>query len=122
MLLLLLILVALLVLVYYTTRFVGRFAARGSIFSGGKSEFCPGRHIVLIDRFAIDREKSILLVRVDEKYYLLGASEESITLLQELEPPIETAQGEPIQSTAPLAFRGILETWKERCKHEKDNG
>lgn len=113
-LLLVLLLAVLLALVYYTTRFVGRFAARGSLFAPGKdSEFRPGRHIALIDRLAVDREKAVLLVRVDRAYYLLGVSEESVRLLKEVEPPpAEAAQDAPGQGAG--GFKGLLDMWKGR--------
>ncbi len=119
-LLLLLLLALILVLVYYATRFVGGFAARGTIFPGAKQgEFRPGKYIVLIDRLAIDREKSVLLVRVGEAYYLLGASEESVTLLEKVELSDEMLQAANEASGTPFAFKSIMEAWKEHGKNEK---
>ena len=122
-LLLLLLLALLLVLVYYVTRFVGNFAARGTIFPGTKqSAFRPGKYIELIDRLAVDREKSVLLVRVDGAYYLLGVSDEAVTLIEKVELSAEAVDAANGESAAPFAFKTMLEAWKERGKNDKNDG
>ncbi len=42
-------------------------------------------NIKVIERAYLDRDKSIVIVRVGQKEYLLGVSANSVSLLQELE-------------------------------------
>lgn len=119
-LLLLLYLGLILLLVYYATRLFGRFAARGSIFSGnGRSEFRPGSFITLIDRLAVDKSKALLLVRVKDEYYLLGVAEENITLIEKVQISAEELDAQNTQGEPPPAFSKLLAAWRERDRHEK---
>ncbi len=116
LLLLLLYLVLILVGVYYVTRWFARVAQRGSLFAGKtKNTFQPGRHLLLIDRLAFDKDKSVILVKAEERFYLLGVSNESITLIKEL-PPEEVAflvDADKSGAGAPLSFKDIFSVWKQ---------
>lgn len=98
---------------YFVTRFFARSLQRGSILpiKGGGS-FRPGRHIRLVDRLVLDREKSILLFDAEGKRYLVGVSENAFALLESGEaPPEEEAAAAP---QSPIPFRDIFAAWKRR--------
>lgn len=74
-------------------------------------------NIRIIDQAIIGREKSIIVVRVGQKDYLLGVSQNSISLLQELEEG-QVMDGE-MQSPDSLGFVSFL---KDRMKNGKEKG
>ncbi len=97
---------------YFVTRFFARTMQRGASFLPAKGGGpALGRHIRLVDRLLIDREKSILLIEADSKRYLLGVSENAFALLETSDaPPAEEA--EPQRASAP--FRDVFTAWKKR--------
>lgn len=72
------------------------FALAGTIFVIALTYYCSrwyakrmgplagGRHIRVIDRLGVSRTGSILIIEVEGKQYLVGASEGSINLMKEL--------------------------------------
>ncbi|MDD4075309.1 MAG: flagellar biosynthetic protein FliO [Eubacteriales bacterium] len=117
-LLMILYLVLILVGAYYATRLFARMAQRGVLLGGGKNAFRPGAYITLIDRLAVDKEHSVLLIKVNDAYYLIGMGEQ-VTLLEKLGalPEELVAQAE---AQAPNAFQTVLDAWRERGKHEEE--
>jgi len=111
-LLLVLYLVLILVGVFFATRFFAKVAQRAAVPGArGGSRFQPGRHIRLIDRMSLDRERCILLFEADGRRYLVGVSGESFVLLNAGEaPPPEEVQEEGGASS----FRDFLSVWKQR--------
>lgn len=95
---------------YFVTRIFARIAQRGAVpaAKGGPRR----KHIFLVDRLALDRERSVLLLEADGKRYLVGVSGEAFTLLETTDaPPEETepaAQGRPSfrEAFASFAKRG----------------
>ncbi len=100
---------------YYVTRLFARMAQRGVLWGGGKNAFRPGAYITLIDRLAVDKEHSVLLIRVGEDYYLIGMGEQ-VTLLEKLGALPETAQRGEAQDAN--TFKTLLDAWRDRGKHE----
>lgn len=117
-LLMILFLVLILVGAYYATRMFGRMAQRGMLMGGGKNAFRPGAYITLIDRLAVDKEHSVLLIKVNDEYYLIGMGEQ-VTLLEKL-GALPEALIEQAEAKTPNAFQTILDAWKERGKHEEE--
>ncbi|MDO5111914.1 MAG: flagellar biosynthetic protein FliO [Clostridia bacterium] len=117
-LLMILYLVLILVGAYYATRLFARMAQRGVLLGGGKNAFRPGAYITLIDRLAVDKEHSVLLIKVGEDYYLIGMGEQ-VTLLEKLGalPEDVVAQAE---APAPGVFKDMLDAWRDRGKHEAE--
>ena len=71
------------------------------------------KNMRVVDRIFMGRDKSIVIVRVGEKDYLLGISQNAITLLKELPEGeiLAFAEGEP--EASPMAF---LDTLKKKWK------
>ena len=102
-----LVLVIILYLSYLVSRKVG-----GSMIRIGASP-----NIRVIDQAIIGRDKSIMIVRVGQKDYLLGISQNGVTLLQELEEGqvVDTE----LHSPDSLGFVSLL---KEKMKNGRENG
>lgn len=65
--------------ILYLSYIVSRKVGSGSISSG------MAGNIKVLDRAFVGRDKSVVIVRVGQKDYLLGVSQDSVRLLQELE-------------------------------------
>jgi flagellar protein FliO/FliZ len=65
--------------ILYLSYIVSRKVGGGSISSGMSG------NIKVLDRAFVGRDKSVVIVRVGQKDYLLGVSQDSVRLLQELE-------------------------------------
>ena len=55
---------------------------------GLQHQMKAGQNIRVLEQTSIGGNKQILLVQVDEQQYLLGCSEQNITVLDKLEKPI----------------------------------
>ncbi|MCL2078488.1 MAG: flagellar biosynthetic protein FliO [Oscillospiraceae bacterium] len=71
--------VAILFGAYYVTYYVGKKA------SGQTRAGIRNRNIALIDRFAISRDKSFCVVEIADKVYIVGVTNNSMTLLDTLD-------------------------------------
>lgn len=91
---------------YFVTRIFARIAQRG-VLPAAKAG-ARHRHIFLVDRLALDRERSVLLLEADGKRYLVGVSGQAFTLLEKTDAPPEpmepAAQGRPSFREAFAAF------------------
>ena len=65
--------------ILYLSYIVSRKVGSGTLSSG------MAGNIRILDRAFVGRDKSVVIVRVGQKDYLLGVSQESVCLLQELE-------------------------------------
>lgn len=65
--------------ILYLSYIVSRKVGSGSISSGMTG------NIKVLDRAFVGRDKSVVIVRVGHKDYLLGVSQDGVRLLQELE-------------------------------------
>lgn len=65
--------------ILYLSYIVSRKVGSGSVSSGMTG------NIKVLDRAFVGRDKSVVIVRVGKKDYLLGVSQDSVRLLQELE-------------------------------------
>lgn len=70
------------------------------------------RNIKIIERLPLDQKKSLLVVEVQDKAYLLGCSENSINILMELDrekmevkPPVASGTGGFDSVLKKIAFR-----------------
>ena len=96
---------------YFVTRFFARTMQHGLFLPAKGDRPALGRHIRLVDRLSIDREKSILLIEADSKRYLLGVSENAFALLETSDaPPQEEAEPQ----RAPAPFHDVFTAWKKR--------
>ena len=103
---------AVIVLAWLFTKYVaGRGGALG--VSGGSERFR------VLSRLSLGREQSAVLVKVGEKYLLLGVTASEITVLKELTPEeAETVYVPPPDQSAPPSFsealRSVLRQKKPR--------
>ena len=84
---------------YYATRFMA-VKARPNL--GNR------RGIRLLDRFALARDKMIVLVEVGEAVYMLGVTNQSMNLIDTVELP-EVSEEEARKGTAADTFAQLLE-------------
>ena len=70
---------------YYATYFIGLKASGQSRGAGSRSRN-RNRNIVLLERFAISKDKSFCVVEVAGKTYVVGITNQSMTLLDTYEP------------------------------------
>ena len=102
--------VVVLVLAYWFTKYV----AGRMLLSGGYR----GRHITVLEQAVVGRDQKILLVKVGEEYYLLGASPNGITCLKEFTAEQAAQWGGPEEppQQAGMSFRAALERVLEQRK------
>jgi len=72
-------LIAIILGAYYVTYYIGKKA------SGQSRGRLRNKHINVIDRFAISRDKSFYIVEIAGKVYIVGTTTQSITLLDTLD-------------------------------------
>lgn len=92
---------AILYLSYFVSKKLG-----GSMMQTGNA-----RNIKILERAYLDRDKSIAIVRVGEKEYLLGISQENVTLLEKLEEgQLEYASPEEEDAPSAAQFASIIKS------------
>lgn len=97
---------------YFVTRFFARSMQRGALFPAkGGGRLAPGRHIRLVDRLSLDRDKSILLFDANGKRYLVGMSENAFALLDTADAPPQNETGDPQSGPS---FRDMFSAFKKR--------
>ncbi len=74
--------VLILYLAYYATRWIGMHGAPGG---GGAFRAGGAERFRILGQLGVGRNERLVLVRLDERCYLLGVTEHQITLLRELE-------------------------------------
>lgn len=76
-----------------------------------------GRHLVPIEQLSLGKDQKLLLVRLEERYLLLGVTPGGITCLKELSRE-ETAAwpGEEPSGRTPSPFQERLQSIWERAK------
>ena len=84
-------LVLILIAAYFVTKAVGKRAMQRGMKKGGRGVRAPvmGRLLSVEDRIAVDRDKSILVVEFEGKYYLMGATAQELTLIDKIDMPEE---------------------------------
>lgn len=94
--------ILILYLAYITTRLLGkRFSFKTS-----------SKKIKILDNIAVGKDKQIMIVRAGSKTFLVGAANESINLLSELESeefPEEELQSNADEMSFKEAFKKVLE-------------
>ena len=94
----LLVFILVLALTYFTTRFVGNYQKTRSI----------NRNFEVIETYRITNGKYLQLVRIGEKYMVIGIGKDNITTICELSPD----DIRPVPEASPMGsdtFRSILE-------------
>ena len=96
----------------------------GTRLSGGLSFKPGGSRLKILDRAALGKDQSLLMVQAGERYLLLGSTPTGLTLLAELTreegeawfPPAGT---EPPTEGKPPDFQALLQRLREKNKSEK---
>lgn len=117
-LLLILYLAAILVGVYYATRFLGKVAMRGGLFSHNRASggFRLGKYVKLRDRLMLDKGKSLIVIEYQHKQYLLGMTEQSVVLIKECDPEPEEDEAQKGANGQGIGekFKDIYAAWKKQ--------
>ena len=92
--------VVIIIAAYYATWFI---SVKASGRSGGKRK---NKNISLIDRFAISKDKSFCLVEVAGKVYVIGITNQSMTLIDTLDPEAITETDAQQRDTASWQIAG----------------
>ena len=94
------------------------FASRW--YAGRAGPSAAGRYIKVIDRLILGKNASILLIELDGAQYLMGVSEQSVSILKELQEPVKPPGDGKRQTTGlnDINFREILGRYGRR----KGNG
>ena len=112
-------------LAYYVTKFVAVKSRTG---------FGKPRYFKLIDRFNISKDKMIVLVSVGQAAYLIGVTNQTVTLIDTIElsdikqeSPPDEMQSYFKSGTHDLSFRSLLNqvkgnTKKGNCGSDGENG
>jgi flagellar protein FliO/FliZ len=61
-------------------------------YAGRIGPIAGGRYIKVVDRVSVGKTASVLLIELDGVQYLLGASENGVNVLKELEEPINLSE------------------------------
>ncbi len=79
--------IAALALVLFLAWFILRWLNRRVPSMGGGGGKAAGRMITVLDRVHLGKNSSLLLVRVQDKVYLVGISEHTVQTLAEIDDP-----------------------------------
>jgi flagellar protein FliO/FliZ len=98
-------------LTYLTTRYVGNYQKIRNV----------NRNFEVIETLRITNGKYLQIVRVGEKYVVIGIGKDSITKVCDLSPDdIKPIPEETLTQSSEM-FKAILDKAKERIKGGKDN-
>ena len=105
-----LVFVLVLAITYLTTRFVGNYQKARSV----------NRNFEVIETYRITNGKYLQIVKIGEKYVVIGIVKDSITTICELSPDDIRPVTQAVQPS--LAFKTILDKAKERIgKGDNEN-
>lgn len=90
-----LLIIFVLVLTYYASRWYAKKMGAG-----------PGKYIQIIDRAVLGQGSAIYIVKVENKYYMLGSADKGVRMLSELPDFEETPQPGTQQQVIP--FKQIM--------------
>jgi flagellar protein FliO/FliZ len=80
------------------------FASRW--YAGRVGPVAAGRYIKVVDRVVVGKAASILLIELEGVQYLIGAAEQGICILKELDEPVRIIENQ--QTFKGINFRDIL--------------
>ncbi len=106
----LIVLIAVLMLAYYTTRMLGRGMGR----TGG-----PGMEI--LDQMALGRDSYLLVVKVQERIFLIGVSPGRISKVEELESYDKKGETEGAPDFVSLLSSHMKEHFQEKGQRNRQD-
>jgi flagellar biogenesis protein FliO len=80
-----------------------------------------GKHIKIVDRIALGAGSAACVIKVGERYFLVGVSEKSVRLLSELEGFSPHELDEPAGFADKAAFGKLLNGFLRKGKDSKDD-
>ncbi len=112
-------------LAWFCTRWIGkRYGLRGS---------AGGSKIKILDRMALGADRSLIVIRLEDRVWLLGMTAHHINKIEELDPEVfaeeafseeENAHGVSAMlsssSNFAAALKNALKGWTSEKKNEKD--
>ncbi len=124
-----LVLVGVLVAAYYTTRFISTKMMKSGISSkkSGRSsgKKTLGKYVNIVDRAQMDREKGVVVVEFEGKFYLLGVSPQGVNLIDKQEISEEEYAARRKEEEEEAAAReqaagavGFVEIFKQQFKQK----
>ena len=107
----LLIIIAILFLTYIFTRYIGNKMGTGR-YTGGTS-----RYLGTIDRMFLGQESSVALIRVSDRIFLIGITNDNVNLLTEIREEELTELSVPeVEYSAGAVFKDVMDRLKDRKK------
>lgn len=94
--------ICVIVLTYYASKW---YAKKMGPMAGGK-------HIKVIDRLAVSKTGSVLIIDVEGTQYMVGVSEHSVQIMKQLEDPIPITMEPIVLNDGPKNFINIFNRWR----------
>ncbi|MCR4629023.1 flagellar biosynthetic protein FliO [[Clostridium] aminophilum] len=104
-----LVLILILMMAYFASRFLGKNYMRNI----GNS------HMRIIDQFAIGQDRSLLIIKIKEKYYLIGSAPGGIQMLTELEGEFE--EQDRVGTSGSESFAQYISRYRDQLTKGKDH-
>lgn len=70
----------LVVIIIFLSYLAAKYLTKGASKLGG------AKHMKVIDRIVVGQDRALLIVQIGKEYYLIGSSDQTISLLKELSP------------------------------------
>lgn len=107
----LLIIIAIFYLTYICTKYIGNKMGTGR-YAGGTS-----RYLSVVDRMFLGQESSVALVRVSDRIFLVGITNDNINLLTEVrEEELSELSVPEVENNAGAVFKDVIDRLKDRKK------
>lgn len=98
--------VCVIMLTYYASKWYAR--RMGSMASG--------RHMKVLDRLAVSKTGSILIIDVEGTQYMVGVSDQSVQIMKQLEEPIPF---QTVQETSKESFTNLFKSLTNKGKQNE---
>lgn len=98
-----------LILAYWCSRMIGKNWVRQS----------SGKHLKVIEQLQIGTDRQLLLIKLQDRVYLIGASSAGLQLLSEIEGEFHEEAG-PEDGASVTGFKDLLKTYG--LLHQKKKG
>lgn len=124
-----LVIIVYLVLIVLAAYFLTKYVARRSLKKGmkpsqsqrgGKAKTGFGHLVSVVDRIAVDRDKTIMVIEFQGKYYLMSTSADRIECIDQVDAP-ETPEEDAEEAQAEDAEREISYPAKEKAREADED-
>ncbi|WKY48535.1 flagellar biosynthetic protein FliO [Eubacteriaceae bacterium ES3] len=97
--------IGVLILTYYGSHWYAKRVARAS------GNITGGNHIKVVERIVVSKSSSLVIVDIEGQQLLLGISEQNISLIKELDTPLEIPVKKELSKDS---FASILKSMKNK--------